>query len=406
LSQPVFATFIGTPGNDFIRDVIPGANPTAPIDLLLNAGDANGNRSDEHVRLSPNGASFIARRHIGENGLVPTGLARGASNRLFVYGQTTRNTLPTSANTAQALGCASRNSSAGFVVELSENANPALRTYLPESTNSPLQLVSTAPDSFSLLDLLGGRYFTIHPDRAPTPRLSCVTGAASRFVSTVSPGQIVTLVGAGLGPPAGLAATLNPDDRFPLNLAGVELRINSSLAPLLYVQSGQVNAIVPYEGIVPGQPAIFEITFEGRTLRYEALAAHSGVELFTLDFSGSGQAVALNQDGSLNSQSNPAAPGSIVVLYGTGIGATNPPSVTGALAPLSGPNALAQPIGPIVAQFSGRLAEVLYAGAAPGLVNGAAQFNLRVPMNVSGPQNIDIRINGALPNNLPTIWVR
>ena len=46
------------------------------------------------------------------------------------------------------------------------------------------------------------------------------------------------------------------------------------------------------------------------------------------DSSGQGQAAALNQDGALNSAENPAAAGSVVVLYGTGEGQTDPPGRT------------------------------------------------------------------------------
>jgi uncharacterized protein (TIGR03437 family) len=46
--------------------------------------------------------------------------------------------------------------------------------------------------------------------------------------------------------------------------------------------------------------------------------------IFTQDSSGSGQAAALNEDGSYNTPSNPATPGSIVVLFATGAGNLDP----------------------------------------------------------------------------------
>jgi hypothetical protein len=46
--------------------------------------------------------------------------------------------------------------------------------------------------------------------------------------------------------------------------------------------------------------------------------------LFTSDFSGKGQAAALNESGRLNSSKDPAAPGSVVTLYGTGFGELAP----------------------------------------------------------------------------------
>lgn len=71
---------------------------------------------------------------------------------------------------------------------------------------------------------------------------------------------------------------------------------------------------------------------------------------------GTGQAAAVNEDGSLNSESNPAARGSIVTFYATGQG-------QGA--------ALTLKIGAYAA-------ELLYAGPAPGFP-GLLQINARVP---------------------------
>jgi len=101
----------------------------------------------------------------------------------------------------------------------------------------------------------------------------------------------------------------------------------------------------------PETEAVIEVEYGGQVLRSTSNSFSSGVELFTMDQSGSGQAVAVNQDGSLNSEQNPAAARSIVVFYGTGIGVTSPAGVTGGV-------------------------------------------------------GIDIRINGALPGDLATIAVR
>jgi hypothetical protein len=48
--------------------------------------------------------------------------------------------------------------------------------------------------------------------------------------------------------------------------------------------------------------------------------------IFTLDGSGRGQAIVLNDDGSLNTAENPAKQGSIIVLFVTGEGLTEPGS--------------------------------------------------------------------------------
>jgi uncharacterized protein (TIGR03437 family) len=108
-----------------------------------------------------------------------------------------------------------------------------------------------------------------------------------------------------------------------------------------------------------------------------------------MDGSGRGQAAALNEDGSLNSVSNPAPRGSIVVLYGTGIGATVPPSVDGALAPLAD---IPKPALPVQVLFDRAFTDVYYGGPAPGAVNGLVQINMRLPENLAAQQS-EITVN-------------
>jgi len=102
----------------------------------------------------------------------------------------------------------------------------------------------------------------------------------------------------------------------------------------------------------------------------------SGITLFTLDSSGRGQAAALNEDGTLNSPQNPAKPGSVVMLFGTGGGATAPPSVAGEVTPLELRRLQASVD---VWLWDKVQAQVQFAGAAPGLLAGVTQINIRLP---------------------------
>ena len=110
--------------------------------------------------------------------------------------------------------------------------------------------------------------------------------------------------------------------------------------------------------------------------------------LFTSDSSGKGQAAALNEDGSLNSTVNPAKPGSIVVLYATGEGQTGPFGVSGKLAIDYQP----KPLLPVTVQINGQPCEVLYAGAAPNLIAGLMQVNVRVPQAVTAIGSVPVAI--------------
>jgi uncharacterized protein (TIGR03437 family) len=104
---------------------------------------------------------------------------------------------------------------------------------------------------------------------------------------------------------------------------------------------------------------------------------------------------ALNEDGSVNSKDNPAAAGSAVSLFGSGLGILSPPLPTGGLNP-----------GPISSrsvryQACVGCSEILYLGSAPGLSTGVVQINVRLPGGAAGsgvqPLGIGIVASDTLP---------
>jgi len=133
--------------------------------------------------------------------------------------------------------------------------------------------------------------------------------------------------------------------------------------------------------------------------------------IFTFDSSGFGQAAALNEDGSYNTPSNPARPGSIVVLFATGAGKLDPVPEDGTVIRGRLPQTL-----PASAYVGSCQAEVLYSGSAPELIAGAIQVNIRVPDQAPPPAppgstcgRGDVRVVllfGGVPSQDITISVR
>jgi uncharacterized protein (TIGR03437 family) len=203
--------------------------------------------------------------------------------------------------------------------------------------------------------------------------LSCVTNAADRGnTASVSPGEIVTLLGSQIGPE--IPHTAEPvANRYPASLGETRVLFDGLPAPLLYADSGQINAVVPW--LVQGPRVKIEIERGGRiALLNDVTVSPSEFALFTLDGTGYGQAAALNEDASVNTAGNPATWGSIIVLYGTGGGPLTPAPQDGARAPVPAENRPALPfqVGPFPC-------EPLYVGPAPGLVYGLFQINCRLP---------------------------
>jgi uncharacterized protein (TIGR03437 family) len=125
--------------------------------------------------------------------------------------------------------------------------------------------------------------------------------------------------------------------------------------------------------------------------------------IFALDASGSGPGAILNADYSVNSASNPVAAGGAIQIFGTGGGAIVGGATDGALAP--GIGGLATQ--PVTATIGGMTANVLYAGPAPGQVNGVIQVNLQIPAGLPpGPQPVVITVGTAASQKGITVAVQ
>lgn len=122
-----------------------------------------------------------------------------------------------------------------------------------------------------------------------------------------------------------------------------------------------------------------------------SFAEAAAVSVFRLDDMPRGQAAALNEDGTVNSPRNPAKAGSRVALFGTGGGATIPPSVAGEVTPLE--IRVLENV-QTVTIADGPPLTVEFAGAAPGLVAGVTQINVKLP-------DVFPRIGGYPPGTLP-----
>jgi uncharacterized protein (TIGR03437 family) len=214
----------------------------------------------------------------------------------------------------------------------------------------------------------------------PVLPASGIIHGATNAPGPVAPGEIVILSGTGFGPETLVQSGPGADGRIPTTLGGTTVRFDEIAEPILWAQSGRIAIVVPYG--VSGRAAIqLAVEFRGRrSLSVPVAVVPAMPGLFTADGSGRGAAAALNQDGSRNAPGNPAARGSIVVLYATGEGQVTPVLPDGSLVPA---NSLTRPVQPVAVSIGGVPADVQYAGGAPGLVTGLMQINVRVPEGVA-----------------------
>ncbi len=210
---------------------------------------------------------------------------------------------------------------------------------------------------------------------AVQPNIQQVLHGASLDPTPLSPGLIFTLKGSQLGPatPQGLNLTNGVVDAV---LATVRVFVDNIPCPLLYVSSTQINAVAPY-AIANRATVTVQTEFQGarsNTIIVNAIATAPGI--FT-GGTGRGQGAILNEDNSFNALT-PTARNKVVAIFATGDGIENPPVTQDGLVTTG----LRKPIAPVTATIAGIPAIVEYGGAAPGLVSGVLQVNVRVPDGV------------------------
>ena len=210
---------------------------------------------------------------------------------------------------------------------------------------------------------------------------SVVSGASFQG-GAVAVGEIASIFGSALGPAVGTQAGINPTTgMLPTELGGVQVFFDEIPAPLFYVSSTQLNVLVPFE--VAARPDVtvrveYEETGTGQV---NIPLVTSGPAIFTLNGRGQGHAAAVNPNGSVNDENNTVAPGEVISVYATGLGAVSPTIATGMAAP-DGAVQLHEVVADVTASLGGEDAEVLFAGLAPNFV-GLYQVNIRVPNTVT-----------------------
>jgi uncharacterized protein (TIGR03437 family) len=212
----------------------------------------------------------------------------------------------------------------------------------------------------------------------PVPVVKAVVQSAS-YVQGVAPGVLVTIFGTGLGGSTAQYLTLDSNGLVSESLNGLRVLFNGIPAPMINSVGSQCSAVAPY--FVGNLTTVnVQVEYQGNrsaALTVPVVASVPGV--FTANAQGTGQASALNQDGTINSATAPAARGSIVTLYLTGEGQTNPPGYDGKVTA----SILPKPLLPVSVSIGGVNASVQYAGEAPGLVSGVMQINVTVPSSIA-----------------------
>jgi uncharacterized protein (TIGR03437 family) len=198
-----------------------------------------------------------------------------------------------------------------------------------------------------------------------SPAIGAILNSAGNGPGPVAPGSIVSVYGT--------------------NLAGSRILIAGLLAPLLASSPDQINVQIPYE-----TPAGIATVV---AMRGSSASAPVALEVQN---TAPGIFVTLNQDGTVNGPANPAAPGGTLLVFATGLGATEPAWPTGVEASAGPPASAVVSIG---ATIGSQTAPVLAASLAPGLI-GVFKVILSVPAEPPGNYPLVIQAGGVPSNSL------
>jgi uncharacterized protein (TIGR03437 family) len=233
---------------------------------------------------------------------------------------------------------------------------------------------------------------------AGQPAITGVTNAASFAPGAVAPGELVTIFGNNLGPATLVSGTYDAAGTLQKTVGNVQVTFDGIPAPVVYAAAGQVTAIVPF-GVFGRTSTKVQITNNGVTSNLLDLqVADAAPGIFMLDTAGQG--AILNQDQTVNARLNGAEPGSIISIYATGAGQMEGTQVDGQLV-LGTP----KPLLPVGVRIGGRVADVIYAGAAPGLVGGMLQVNARVPADTPRGTTVPVQLIVGTATSQPNVFL-
>lgn len=253
----------------------------------------------------------------------------------------------------------------------------------------------------------------------PEPRILGVCNAASYASGTVSPGELVSIFGTGLGPAAlsPYDPNANPLNSFlpasnpPAGVTRVSFTDGVTVWPaaLLFTSAGQVGAMVPFE--VAGAPFLtVSVSYAGLFSKAYPLTVASFVPgIFTADASGRGQGAILNVsaagDYTINTGGTPALlkNNPDVILYVTGFGVTNPAS--GSLAPAA---AGVDSAVPVTVLIDGKAAATVQSVVPQWSFPGILQLRVTVPSDAAPGKTVPIAasVGGVNAQNGVTMAIK
>jgi uncharacterized protein (TIGR03437 family) len=314
------------------------------------------------ARVAPASGALVANSQVASQGLLANiGITPSGNLKLLVQGAA-----PSEATTPDAqLVAACPNSGSYFAV-----------------LSAAVQLVYASYVSSSNFDFTAQNESTV-----VEPTVNCFANVAGLEPTTAAAaGELIRITGGGFGPLNPIYSGVGADGMYPRTAEGFRVSIGGLDTPVIAVGRGLITVQVPYE-TAAGQTVPLDLFQDGQLLNSIPVTI-SGPVLSLFDNGdrnnslGLPALIVLNADGTVNGKRNPAESGSVVTIYGSGLGVLSPPLQTGALSPVP-PNGTLSTSSLRYQQCVG-CSGIEYMGSAPGISTGVIQINVRIAADAPG----------------------
>lgn len=210
-----------------------------------------------------------------------------------------------------------------------------------------------------------------------TPTIALIANAASEQQGPLAPGTWAVVRGTFLGSssaPTGYKVTNGIVDS---TLSDLRILVDGVPAPILSASTQRAVFQMPYNAVNKQNVSVVAEYKGLKSDAYRVPIVFINPAIFVVDGS---QGDITNEDGSRNSITRPAEPGSMVTLLATGEGLTDPAGIDGLI---TGENPPKPAVLPVLVWMDGKEAEVISYGAVSGMPAGLMQIKVRVPTDIT-----------------------
>jgi uncharacterized protein (TIGR03437 family) len=236
---------------------------------------------------------------------------------------------------------------------------------------------------------------------APFYNAPSIVNGADNQSGQLAPNTIATIYGTNLAySTAAITQNEIGGGSLPtvLGTSETQVFVNNYPANLYYVSPTQINFLVPPNA--QGTSMTIWVTVDGAVgpiVSFPLAAAAPG--LFQLDAT---NAVATFADGSVVTPQSPASPGDTVVLWATGLGATDPNPIYGQLPTAAAPLSAGANLAVLLDGVPVPRGAIAYAGLAPNFA-GLYQINVTLPETTGSNPEIRVQVGNAA--SVPNVYL-